>query len=58
MNQYGGEGKEAYKSTKNDSSLKQQGGEGQELKMGGDMSLLKCDSNYAGPGYHLGQKSY
>ena len=51
---YGGEGKEAYKGNKSDSSLPQHGGEGKKLSTGGERGLLKTgNEKYSGPGVHL-----
>lgn len=54
--QYGGEGKEAYKGNKNDSSLKQHGGEGGLSKANGSVGYhpsRDINTNYTGPGRNL-----
>ena len=55
LGKYGGEGKEAYKGNKNNSSLGQHGGEGTESysKKGGEGSLLKTGGDYRGPAGNL-----
>ena len=52
LTQQGGEGKQAYKSTKSDMSLSQQGGEGKSVSTKSDISYRQ-KSDYAGPGRHL-----
>lgn len=51
--QHGGEGKENYKTTKNDKTLGKHGGEG-SMK-GSDKKLMnpKGDCSYCGPGRNL-----
>ncbi len=56
LKQHGGEGKGNYKGNKSDMVLPQHGGEGRNLSKKSDMSLLKPDAKYRGPGASLGKK--